>query len=381
MPAIRVTYRGNHQLEMITPKGIERLKIRSGWPENKGEFPDFFLTQFGLMHLIAARLPDTVTVDFPVNNQTEKLVAAMYRSENRKPPHIIGPRTRIPPQLPDFPTTSSRALITYSGGKDSMYNLARAQDELSPKNVRALHIAGLNRSNASDERKASLRQSEELGFHLDVINLLNSSKNSGYEVMRSRDIFFIALAAPIALMNGASRIFIEGFTEETPDEPFTGKEESMRMLNNIFRQWSVPLEVAWYDYEEVEAIGHLLIHRPGWLTLVQNCFCIPVYKPSQRKRLLQNLPTFHLLDSQCGVCMKCRMTNLARILYAKHDPTMRKVSSTDISRYIASTVRWAVENHEKLADYIDGSFLKYLRIATQKFAPESLAKLSTLMHG
>ena len=207
---------------------------------------------------------------------------------------------------------------------------------------------------------------KELGFNLDVIDLLNSSKNSGYQVMRSRDIFLVALAAPIALMNGASRIFIEGFTEETPDEPFTGKEESMRMLNDVFRKWAVPIEVAWYNYEEIEAIGHLLTHRPGWLTLVQNCFCIPPYKPFRRERLLQSIPTFQLLDSQCGACMKCRMTNLARILYAKNDPTMRKVSDADISRYVASTVRWAVENHEKLADYIDGGFLKHLRVATRK---------------
>ena len=351
------------ELSMKGPKGKERLQIRGGYPDTP--LSQQLFSQLGLMHLVAPYLPPRISTDFRVLPEIKKLIGAMYRSEDHKPPTIQMPNDEVEFMSSIPQTESNRAVVAYSAGKDSMWNMWWAQEKYGPENVMAVHISGLNRNNGSNERDYSLWQKEELGFkNFQIIDLLNSSQNTGYEIMRSRDMFLSGIMIPQTLEFGASKIITEGFAEEKPTEPFSGQSKNMRYFNTILHELGIPVRVSWRDKKEMGIIKDLLVNRPDWLSYVHNCFSAACFKVNTRRSWERNAPTFPLYKSQCGSCPKCRITNLARVLY---DSTMNSVRVKDIEIFLKTTVKWVRDRRIKLADLLEGSFVRDLKKALRKY--------------
>lgn len=363
---------GDFELVLHGPNGNERLAIEDP------EYPRYntakaLFAQLGLMHLIAPFQPKVIKANFQVNRPIRRLIGQMYAVEGRHRPIFDVPPGEVVPSFgAGIPTDG--AVVAYSAGKDSLWNMWWAQNGYGPANVVAAHISGLNRSNACYERKYTKLQSEKLGFPYVIIPLKNSSSNSGYLVMRSRDIFLTGILVPIALQYRAKYIITEGFAEATPTEPFSGREDVMVRFNEALRQMGIPVQVRWRNLPEMDVVRELL-DNTRWLPYVHNCFSAPCYKPGIRrswiggthkgKKVVGNAPTFPLYDSQCGSCVKCRITNLARVL---HDPSLkRSASKPDIVYFVRSTVKWVKERSETHSDMVTDSFLRDLKTACAEY--------------
>lgn len=371
MENIEVTYDGNFELSMQGPKGKERLKINGEYPNTT--LSRLLFSQLGLMHLIAPYNPTTVQINFDLLAEIRSLINAMYESEKRDAPFFARwPEFAITRLDPFSPPKSNKVAIAYSAGKDSMWNLWWAQEKYGPENVLVVHIKGLNQGQTSEEFKYTKRQQKKIGFKLKIIELANGSKNFGFKVMRSRDMFLAGIIIPVALEFGASKVIIEGFTEADPREMFTGQEKNMRYFNRVLKEMHVSAQVVWRsDCKEMDTIKDLLIHRPNWLPHVCNCFSIPCYKLFLRKSWKNRTPTLARLfyDSQCGSCIKCRVIILARILY---DPAMKSVKDDDIRFYLKNTAQWIKKKYSTHADMIEGSFTEYFNKAVEKYNLKNL---------
>ena len=182
--------------------------------------------------------------------------------------------------------------------------------------------------------------------------------------MRSRDMFLAGVITSPALEFGASQIITEGFAEEKETDPFSGQAKYMRYFNRILSSLGIPVQVTWRDKEEMDIVKDLLDNCPDWLPHVYNCFAAPCYTPNLRRAWAKRAPTFPLYDSQCGSCVKCRITNVARVLY---DPTMETVKEKDIKIFLENTGKWIRTNRIRLAELIEGSFLRDFKAACKKF--------------
>jgi len=343
------------------PKGKETIAIKEDYPYS--ELSRAIFSQFGLMHLVAPYLPRIISANFPVSKPVRRLIGAMYQSEGRKPPIFQVPKGN--PQFFLKETDPNKAVVSYSAGKDSLWNMWWAQEKFGAENVLAAHINGLNRANASQERRYAERQQRELCFgNFAFINLYNGSRNRGYRVMRSRDIFLAAVTIPHALAFGASKIITEGFAETHPTEPFSGQAKNIRLFNKALQELGIPVEVLWRNRKEMDVMRDLFEHKPEWVPHVCNCFSVPRYHAHLRGYWGQHAPTLRLYDSQCGSCVKCRITNLGRILYSKETV---EIKDEDIQAFLRNTGYWVKKNGVKLRDMIAGSFMRDFRRACKQY--------------
>lgn len=367
MKRLKVSFNKNFELSMQGPYGKERIKIINEYPNTP--FSKFIFSNLGLMHLIAAYLPEKISTDFAVARKLKELIGAMYESEKQELPSF---KTEVVSDIKfSFPRVNpDKVVVAYSAGKDSMWNLWWAQKKYGPENVLAVHINGLNKGNACQEFKYTKKQQEKIGFQLKTIDLLNSSRNPSKTIMRSREIFLNGIIIPIALEFGTSKIITERFTGniEDPSNYFASCKENIVYFNKILKSLCVPVQISWRgDRKELEVTKDLIKYRPEWFRHVCNCYVIPVHQSSLRSSWKSRAPTLGniMYDSQCGSCAKCRTINLIRILY---DPTMKNVNKKDIQTYLKDTLRWAMRKGDKLlADWVDKDFLEYLNKTIKKY--------------
>jgi hypothetical protein len=316
--------------------------------------------QFSAMHLLAPHLPRQVTADFPIGEPMRQLIAAMYASEKKRPPHIDAPGSL---KLSTMPVSPKRAIISYSAGKDSLWNMWWAQQEYGKENVLAVHINGLNRANMTDERVYAQRQAERFGFNLRMLNLHNSSGGKGYQVMRSRDMFMVGILAPYAIEFGAQDILIEGFGEVSPTEPFTGQEHNMKSFNRTLKRMGIPVRAHWKNVQEMDAVKDMFEHKPQWMEEVCNCFSAKCYKVRLHAYWKDKTPSFKMYESQCGSCIKCRIVNVGRMLYdSGFDAT-----AEDVRTYLKNTKAWIKERSDTHRDMITDRFLEDVGAACLKY--------------
>jgi hypothetical protein len=181
-------------------------------------------------------------------------------------------------------------------------------------------------------------------------------------------MFLAGIIVPLALQFGATKIFTEGFADAKPAEPFTGLEENMRYFNGVLKEIGAPARVSWRNRDEMLVIRDLFKHRPAWMPYVCNCFTIPPFLGFHKRAFQRRFPSFPLYESQCGVCVKCRITNLGRVLYDHHG---KKIVPRDTRGFLEETNRWAESKLGVLSDMIQGPFLRDLRKACQLFRIEA----------
>jgi hypothetical protein len=357
MEKLRVSAEKN-VLTLHSPQGNERLGILSGISDTR--FAESLLQQLALMHLVSPYLPHEIETNFPVHPAFDDLIGKMYDSEGQERPEISSPSNLMEFTAPQI--VGGKIAVTYSGGKDSMWNMWWAQEEVGVENVLAVHFGGLNRTSAKQERKYTLLQHERIGFPLQTVELLNSSKSSGWNVLRSRDIFLTGLAIPASLEFGADRIVLEGSFargEEESQYPFNGRESTWYYFNTLLRQLNIPVQIVWKDRGQIATIRDLLENRLEWLQYVCNCFSPSHYAVDIRRRFIEKMPTLSLYESQCGMCIKCRPVILARILY---DPfVMQTAHEGDIHYFLTSTAQWVKKKWKTHEDLLAGDFIETLR--------------------
>ncbi|MEX1061668.1 MAG: hypothetical protein WEC39_00965 [Patescibacteria group bacterium] len=367
MDNLKVSLVDKFELELAGPQRRERLKIRS-LDYSHYYLSEFLFSQLGLMHLLAPYFPKVVETDFLVQPLFRNLIGEMYKSCNHPAPEFITPLGGFGFGI--FPDTSAKkVVIAYSGGKDSMWNLWWAQEKYGRDNVLAVHIRGLNQGQQREEANYVLKQALAFRFPLNVLDLLNSSRNWGPAVMRSRDIFLTGLLVPLALDFGAGKIITEERLAGDPKSHFTSGSESFAFFNYILKYMRVPVKVTWRYLKKYHPVRDLYLNRPDWMPLVCNCFSVSYRKVALRKHWNGEngqgglAPTLKLYDSQCGSCFKCRPVNLGRILY---DPNT-KVSRDDARAFLLSTARWIEASKGKWADIIDSSFKQDFKLACRRY--------------
>ena len=158
------------------PNGNESLRVVNAYPDN--DLSRFLFLNFGTMHLVAPYLPRTIKTRFGIDGRVQNLISAMYDSEGEKPPKFESPR--INHTFRPGKSDPRKVAVADSSGKDSVWNLWWAQKGYGADNVLAVHIGGLNRSNASGERKYFEAQEREFSLpHAKIIELQNGSIETG----------------------------------------------------------------------------------------------------------------------------------------------------------------------------------------------------------
>jgi len=348
----------------------ERIGIRSEYPQTEATIGVF--RSLALMYLVSPYLPEKITTDFFVPQVFRELIEDMYLCESKEKPLFLltDPRFAKKPEPYykfDGEVGDGKSVVTFSGGKDSLWNLDWLVREQGLSNVLGVHFERINQGVSSEELKATLRQHEQIGFPLEVIDLLNSSKNSGKNIMRARDMFLVGLSIPYAYEFEASKIILEGgFYKDdlVKNEPFTCYESAWNVFNRTLSSLGIPVEASWRDSDGMSTVKDLITNRPEWLPLVYNCFAPEVYKPERRRKWQKVAPTFPLFDSQCGSCVKCRELNIARIAF---DPSIEKAKTEDIREYIRDTKRWAKKHELDMVDFLAGAFLEQLNKMASKY--------------
>ena len=210
----------------------------------------FLLSQLGLLHLLAGPMPEKVTVDYPLTLGIQHLIKGMYKTENLEPPQLATQinfnnenndyKTLTPQEIYNQQLIQQRTdkiVVAFSGGKDSLWNMMWAIEQVGVENVLAVHIEGINKTVASFEAADSRLQADKLGFQLEVIKLDNRSSVKNRQVMRSRDMLIMALVAPYAVAFGSSRLVMEGGlmaeADMEPNQPFNYKYWAWQLFNQI----------------------------------------------------------------------------------------------------------------------------------------------------
>ena len=348
------------------PKGKESLEILGGQPNPP--LSQFLFSQLGLMHLVAPCLPDAIETNFLVSPEMRNLIDAMYASEDHPLPRFKKSKMNATTSSFVVPKTSPRkAVVAFSAGKDSLWNVWWAEETYGKGNVLLVHIDGLNKGNAKQERLATESQACQLGFEkLKIVHLRNNCRNNGHRTMVSRDMFMMVPSIPYALEVGASTIITEGFAESDADELFTGQEENMRLFNRTLRGLGIPVQVAWRNRDEAGVIGDLIEHRPRWVSLICNCFMPPHWRAGHRKLWEKRTPQFPLDPYSCGVCPKCKRLLLARI--AGSDPMLKHVPREQVMKFLALIMGWMRNKRSwRYADTITPSFIKDMQTACERY--------------
>lgn len=349
VPSVTITKRDRLHITMAGPLGNETLQITGEYPET--DVAESLFDWLGTMHLVAPYLPREILTNFGIPRVMRQLIDDMYQSEKQASPVFISPRNRLA-HFAGLQASSGKAISSHSGGKDSLWNTWRAQNELGRKNVLAVHIGGLNRSNASGERRQSLKQSKKLGFEIRVVELRNGSVETGFKVMRSRDMFMMGIIIPIALEFGASQIITEGFGEGNAGTQFTGQEKNLLRFSRDLKRLGIPVQVVWKNAKEMDVVRGLAENAPEWLALTHNCFAPECYKIGINASWRRRTPTFVPKRWQCGSCIKCRIIRLAQLAYGKNG-----ISKKDAILFLKNTASWIPQKWPTHSDMIDGSFL------------------------
>lgn len=347
-----------NSLTLDGPKGSERFAIEKGFPETR--LAESLFQSLTLMHLVSPYLPRKIETDFPLHPVFQDLITKMYASEKRKSPEFITPSGKVEFEAPEM--LGGKIAVTYSGGKDSMWNMWWGREAVGAENVLAVHLAGLNRPFAKKELAHTLLQQKKIKFPLHVLELFNSSKSAGWSVLRSRDILLTGLAIPVAMEFGADRVVLEGSFAKGDEEknyPFNGRESTWHYFNHILQDLNIPVRIDWRDRGQIATIRDLIENKPDWLSYVNNCFMRESYWKSVRRIFQEKMPTIPLYESQCGLCVKCRPVVLARVLY---DPKLlRRASERDVKEYLSGTAVWLKKKWTTSKDMLEDDFVETLR--------------------
>lgn len=199
-------------------------------------------------HLIIKHFPKKIETNFSVDHKV--FLDEVYGHYGYKPPKIIKGHDQIKPEI-IRPVEEKKQKILYanahSGGLDSLYRLAKLLSE--DKGVLVAHLRNLNPKGNYREAVASRKHADILGIPYEEIHLRNGTDNSGFDVMRTRDMFLGLLVAVVAEPYGVKKVLIEGNMETTPNAHFTDYAPAWKFFNQLLKEVGL--------HSQVEGVGGL----------------------------------------------------------------------------------------------------------------------------
>lgn len=296
-----------------------------------------------MAHLVTRHFPKKIETNFEVGSTV--FLNELYGHYGFGKPKIVRGEIQI---TPDFVAAKGKRkekvlyANAHSGGLDSLYRAAVLTAERKP--ILLTHLRNLNPTGTLNEAVASRKQAREFGVPYEEVRLRNGTDNTGFAVMRTRDMFLGLVTAMVAEPYGARKVFIEGDMQISPKSHFSEYAPAWEFFNKLLTEVGINSQVEGMDAHDIESIGEVLRLEKELgidiIPLVQNCFT-PKYRiKSIRKRwerearvISRNSP-----EHWCGTCAKCRRMTLGRLFY--HDGRFSKVPKREIEFFIADTYKW-----------------------------------------
>lgn len=314
-----------------------------------------------LAHLVTRHFPVKVQTNFPVENT--KFLDELYNHYGYSPPKIVKRGEIVIPKIIRGEPQKKQVKYAnaHSGGLDSLYRAAKLYAEDFP--MLFAHLRNLNPTGTLNEAVASRQQAGKFNVPYEEIRLRNGTDNTGFAVMRTRDMFLGLVTAMVAEPYKAEKVFIEGDMQVSPNSHFSEYAPAWKFFNKLIKEVGLNSQVEGMDAHDIETIGEVLKLEEylgmDILPLVQNCFT-PQYRiATYRRKWERETPVIagNSSDHWCGSCAKCRRMTLGRIYY--HDPRLSKMSGREVSYFIGDTYKW-LKSSTNGGELASQSFLKHL---------------------
>lgn len=314
-----------------------------------------------LAHLVIRHFPKTIETNFSVEHKI--FLDELYKHYGFTPSKIVKNSEQVRPQFIKSGEKKEKILYAnaHSGGLDSVYRAVKLISQ--NKNVLMAHLGNLNRAGNYKEALASRIQAETLKVPYEEIKLRNGADNTGFAIMRTRDMFLALVVAMTAERFGAKKVFIEGDMQIAPDAHFSEYKPAWIFFNKLIKDVGLGSQVEGMDAHDIETVGAVIKLESELgieiLPLVQNCFSAGHRVHNNRRRWERETEFLAKRSPEhwCGSCVKCRRMTLGRIFY--HDPRLEGLPKKEIEFFVADTKRW-LEDYPNNRDLISESFLKHL---------------------
>lgn len=335
-------------------------------PENFGtgtpqEAQDLLRTVM-LAHLVIRHFPKVIETNFEVGSK--EFLDELYKHYSFGKPKIVKGEDRV---KPDFVNGSgakkekATCANAHSGGLDSIYRATKLIAE--NEKILIAHLRNLNPKGNHSEAIASREQAGALKVPYEEIGLRNGTDNTGFAVMRTRDMFLALAVAMAAEPYGVKNVFIEGDMQTNPKAHFTEYAPAWEFFNKLIADVGLNSQVEGMDAHDIETVGEVLKLEKKLgidiLSKVQNCFAASHQVGNNRRKWERETPTIAENSSYhwCGSCTKCRRMTLGRLFY--HDPKFKRVPRKEVRYFIDDTESW-LEKYPHNRDLISESFLRHL---------------------
>lgn len=344
-------------------------KNRSLFIEEPGEFgagttkeSQDLLRTLMIAHLTARHFPKVIETNFDISGKI--FLDELYKHYGFEKPRIVKGEAKIEPNYVEQDGIKKEKVLyanAHSGGLDSVYRVAKLVSE--GKSVMLSHLRNLNPKGNLSEAVASRTQAQAFGIPYEEIKLRNGTDNTGFAVMRTRDMFLALVTAMVAEPYKVKKVFIEGDIQADPSSHFTEYAPAWVFFNNLIKEAGLHSQVEGMDAHDIETIGEVLKLEQklgiNILSLVQNCFTAPYQIGNNRGKWERETPVIAKNSSEhwCGSCIKCRRMTLGRLYY--HDPKFEKVSTKEISYFVRNTYQW-LRDYPNNQELISESFMKHL---------------------
>ena len=352
-------------LTFRAPDRNRNLFIES--PDSFGQSTTFLsqdlLREVMLAHLVVRHFPKKIETNFEIKDK--RFIDRLYRHYNFDPPRIIKGNEQVCPKFVEPGEKAAEKVVyanAHSGGLDSLYRLTSFSSQRQKMLV--VHLRNLNPKGNYKEAVASRNQASVLGMPYEEILLRNGTDNTGFDAMRTRDMFLALVVSMVGENHGVKKVLIEGDMQEDPSAHFSDYKPAWIFFNNLIKDSGLSSQVEGMDAHDIETIDAVigLESRLGIpiLPLVQNCFSAEHQLHNNRRKWERNTQFLAERSPQhwCGSCIKCRRMTLGRIYY--NDPRLVGLPVKEINFFVKDTHKW-IERYSGNRNLISESFLRHLR--------------------
>jgi 7-cyano-7-deazaguanine synthase in queuosine biosynthesis len=315
-----------------------------------------------LAHLVIRHFPKTIETNYKVDHKI--FLDELYHHYGFHSPKIVKSSEQVAPEFVGAGESKKEKISNvnaHSGGLDSVYRVATLLSQ--NKKVLITHLRNLNPKGNYKEALASRSQAKVFGVPYEEIKLRNGTDNTGFDVMRTRDMFLALVAAMAGEQYGIKKVFIEGDMQTDSTAHFSEYGPAWEFFNKLIKDSGLNSQVEGMDAHDIETVGAVIKLESELgidiLPLVQNCFSAE-HQIHNNRRKWEKETTFlagKSPDHWCGSCVKCRRMTLGRIYY--HDPKLSGISDSEINFFVNDTYRW-LENYPNNRALISESFLEHL---------------------
>jgi hypothetical protein len=213
-----------------------------------------------------------------------------------------------------------RAIVYLTGGKDSVHLAVRLKEKLGAVNVKAVYVAGLNRSETFYERRTVPIICSKIGIDVDIYECSNGIKlnRTGHNI-GLREQLVIALSWPTIVNFNAGSLYF-GLTHDEsliPSMLWTDTPEAFESMEEFGRYYGQQFKIKRHlDYPGITEeliMRDMIVQYPHLLKHVESCYTQMNWRENMHK-MLANSCGLEIYKG-CGYCVKCCRINASMMLY------------------------------------------------------------------